>query len=51
MPKVKFKTDATVVARIFHPKVVREVRRVLKELNAKRRKPSSNRKRPTMKKS
>jgi hypothetical protein len=48
MPRLKLKTDKKVIAKIFHPKVVEEVKRVLKELNAKRPRSSSNRKRPNM---
>lgn len=36
MARLKFKTDRIVIARLFHPTVVKEVRRALKEINAKR---------------
>ncbi len=36
MARLKLKTDRTVIARLFHPRIVREVRLALKEINAKR---------------
>ena len=37
MPRrLKFKTDRTIVAKVFPPKILREVRRALKEINAGR---------------
>ena len=36
MRRFKFKTDRTVVARIFPPRIVREMRNALKEINAGR---------------
>jgi hypothetical protein len=37
MPRrLKFKTDRTVIAKVFPAKIVREVRRALKDINAGR---------------
>ncbi len=36
MRRFKFKTDRTVIGRIFPVKIVRELRRALKEINAGR---------------